>query len=214
MKELYKRVLSSVVLFPIVFFLIVKGSYFFLILLLISFFIAMYEWQKMSKGKSYNILGFIFIICSFNAMYQMRMSEESTIVIFFIILFACILTDIGGYVFGKIFKGPKLISYSPNKTYSGLIGGYIFAFFLIPTLINYNFISLNQITSITIFIFLISTVSQIGDIIISFFKRKSNIKDTGKLIPGHGGILDRIDGMLFAFLFAYIIMFTKLFNFI
>ena len=82
MKELYKRVLSSVVLFPIVFFLIVKGSYFFLMLLLISFFIGMYEWQKMSKGKSYNILGFIFIICSFNAMYQMRMSEEVQLLFF------------------------------------------------------------------------------------------------------------------------------------
>ena len=214
MKEFYKRVLSSIVLFPIVIFLIVKGSFFFIILLITSSFIAMYEWQKMSKDKSYNILGFIFIICSFNSMYQLRINDENSIVIFFIILLACILTDIGGYLFGKIFKGPKLISYSPNKTYSGLIGGYLFAFFLIPALIYYDYVNVDQFLSITIFIFLISTVSQTGDIIISYFKRKSNIKDTGQLIPGHGGILDRIDGMLFAFLFAHIITLTKLFNFI
>ena len=214
MKEFYKRVLSSIVLFPIVIFLIAKGSFFFILLLIISSFIAMYEWHMMSKDKSYRILGFIFIICSFNSMYHIRMNEENSFIIFFIILFVCILTDIGGYVFGKIFKGPKLISYSPNKTYSGLIGGYFFAFFLIPALIYYDFINMYQFSFITVFIFLISTVSQIGDIIISYFKRKSNIKDTGKLIPGHGGILDRIDGMLFAFLFAHIIMLTNLFNFI
>ena len=212
--ELKKRVLSSIILFPIVFFLIVKGSYFFLTLLIISCFIAIYEWHIMTKNKSYNILGFVFIICSFISMYQIRMGDENSFIIFLIILLICILTDIGGYVFGKTFKGPKLISYSPNKTYSGLIGSYVLPLFISPVLIYYDFINMREILSLIIFIFLISSTSQIGDIIVSLFKRKSNIKDTGKLIPGHGGILDRIDGMLFAFLFAYILMFTNLFNFI
>ena len=211
--ELKKRVLSSIILFPIVLFLITKGSYYFLILLITSLFIALYEWQMMSKKKSYNILGSIFIIFSFISMYQIRMGDENSFKFFFIILSICILTDIGGYVFGKTFKGPKLTTYSPNKTYSGLIGSYFLPLFLIPIIIYFNFIHMNEILSLIIFILLISSVSQIGDIVISIFKRKSKIKDTGKLIPGHGGILDRIDGMLFAFLFAYIIMLTNLFKF-
>ena len=212
--ELIKRIVSSIVLLPIVLFLIIKGSYFFLILLMISFIIAIYEWHIMSKNKSYNILGFVFIICSFSSIYKIRMSDENSLVIFFIILLICILTDIGGYVFGKSFKGPKLISYSPNKTYAGLIGAYLLSFILIPVLIYYDFISIDEALYMFIFIFIISSVSQVGDIIVSFFKRKSNIKDTGKLIPGHGGILDRIDGILFAFPFAYIIMSTNLIDFI
>ena len=211
--EFKKRVLSSIVLLPIVLFLISKGSYFFLILLIVSSSIAIHEWHMMTKAKSYNILGIIFIIFSFISMYKIRVSTEDSY-IFFVILSICVLTDTGGYLFGKTFKGPKLTSYSPNKTYSGLIGSYILPFFLIPVLFNYDLIEIDQILSLSIFVFLISSVSQVGDIVVSFFKRKSNIKDTGKLIPGHGGILDRIDGMLFAFLFAYLIMFTNLFNFI
>ena len=126
-----------------------------------------------------------------------------------IILFTCISTDIGGYIFGNIFKGPKLTKISPKKTYSGMIGGYILSIITIYIFFNYlNLYNDNIIlfTSETFLnVLLISTVSQIGDIIISFFKRLSKIKDTGKLIPGHGGLLDRIDGMIFAFPFSYII---------
>ena len=173
--ELKKRVLSSIILFPIVLFLIAKGSYYFSILLITSLLIALYEWRMMTKKKSYNILGYIFIICSFHSMYQIRMGNENSFIIFSIILSICILTDIGGYVFGKIFKGPKLTSYSPNKTYSGLIGSYILCFFLIPIFVYYNIINMKEILSFIIFTFLISSVSQIGDIVVSIFKRKSNI---------------------------------------
>ena len=124
----------------------------------------------------------------------------------------CIFTDIGGYVFGKIFKGPKLISYSPNKTISGSIGGYLLSLCLIPCLFYFNLYNQNNIKLIIIYVILISTVSQIGDIFVSYFKRKSKIKDTGKILPGHGGLLDRIDGMLFAFPFAYLITLTSLFD--
>ena len=119
----------------------------------------------------------------------------------------CIATDIGGYTFGETFKGPKLSKISPNKTYAGVIGGYIlsivFSYFFI---INENSILFEIYTlNYLILTLLISTVSQIGDLIISYFKRISNVKDTGKIIPGHGGILDRIDGMIFVFPFFYLL---------
>ena len=121
-------------------------------------------------------------------------------------------TDIGGYVFGRIFKGPKLTSYSPNKTISGLIGSYLTAVSLVPFLLYLNIKIVDHTNFLALYIILISSISQIGDILVSFFKRKSNIKDTGKLIPGHGGLLDRIDGMIFAFPFAYFLSITNLFD--
>ena len=120
------------------------------------------------------------------------------------ILIVCVSTDIGGYIFGKVFKGPKLIKISPKKTYTGVIGGYLVSIILYYLFKNFNYgdeINYNDF----IFILLISTISQLGDITISYFKRLSKIKDTGKILPGHGGLLDRIDGMIFAFPVAYII---------
>tara|TARA_Y100000996_G_C22430883_1_gene605610 strand:- start:65 stop:712 length:648 start_codon:yes stop_codon:yes gene_type:complete len=208
--ELKQRVLSSIVLFPIVLFLIIKGSYFFSFLLLISLFIALYEWHFLSKNKFYHFFGFIFLFFSFFCMYRIRIDNDNSYDYFIIILLICILTDIGGYIFGKIFKGPKLTSYSPKKTISGLVGSYLLAICLIPFLLYFEVIDQNQIKLIIIFVILISSISQIGDIVISFFKRKSNIKDTGKILPGHGGLLDRIDGMIFAFPFAYLMSLTNL----
>ena len=118
----------------------------------------------------------------------------------------CILTDLGGYFFGKIFKGPKLTKLSPNKTFSGMLGGYIFSIFFLILINNFNILVVsNSMLFNIIFIFITSSISQIGDILISFFKRLSKVKDTGNIIPGHGGILDRIDGMIFAFPSSYII---------
>ena len=113
-------------------------------------------------------------------------------------IFICIATDIGGFTFGKIIGGKKITKISPNKTYSGLIGSYVFALF-VGSLFYYI---QNDIYSIDIniffFVIIVSSISQIGDLIISYFKRKAKIKDTGSFLPGHGGILDRIDGILFA----------------
>jgi phosphatidate cytidylyltransferase len=124
--------------------------------------------------------------------------------VFLFVTSICILTDIGGYIFGKLIKGPKLTKFSPNKTYAGMFGGYLLSFISIIfiSFANFNYNGLN----IFIFILIISTVSQLGDIFISYFKRLSKIKDTGKIIPGHGGILDRVDGMIFAFPVAYFII--------
>ena len=209
---LIKRILSSIILMPIIFFLIIKGNYYFITLLIISFLISIYEWHLLGRNKPYHIFGFIFLIFSFYAIYQIRTYHDNSYLYFLIIFLICILTDIGGYTFGKIFKGPKLTSYSPNKTISGALGSYLFALGLIPILIYFKTFNQNNIILVVIFVILTSTISQIGDIIISYFKRKLNIKDTGKVIPGHGGILDRIDGMLFAFPFAYLIMFTDWFD--
>ena len=121
------------------------------------------------------------------------------------ILLICISTDVGGYIFGKLFKGPKLTKLSPNKTYFGMIGGFILS---ISTIIFYKSYYLNHqiFDNFVVLTLIISIVSQIGDIIISYFKRLSKIKDTGKIIPGHGGLLDRVDGMIFAFPFSYIMV--------
>ena len=112
-------------------------------------------------------------------------------------------------MFGKIFKGPKLTNISPKKTYSGVIGSYILPILIIYILLS-NIFNLEfnlDIFEYNIFVYVIfiSSVSQVGDIIISYFKRLSKIKDTGNIIPGHGGILDRIDGMIFVFPFFYVL---------
>jgi len=164
----------------------------------------------MSKNKVYNYLGYIFLIISFYSAYSIRNADENSLSKFVFVLTICISTDLGGYIFGKIFNGPKLTKISPKKTYSGVFGGYIFATVLtcLIMIASKSFLSNNFILNINniLMILLISTVSQVGDIIISYFKRLSKIKDTGKLIPGHGGILDRIDGMIFAFPFYYTII--------
>ena len=125
------------------------------------------------------------------------------------IITVCIFTDIGGYVFGKIFKGPKLISISPKKTYAGFFGGFLLS--LIAGLIFTNYFHVdqkifNEDLDLYILILFISLISQLGDLIISYFKRKAKIKDTGKILPGHGGLLDRIDGMIFVFPICYLII--------
>ncbi len=208
--ELQKRILSSIILIPLTIFFIIKGSYIFNLFLLLCLFISIYEWYMISKKKIYNIPGIIFLFFSFYTVYFLRNNFNEELAFFFLVLIICISTDIGGYVFGKIFKGPRISKISPNKTYSGLIGSFslatIFAlyfidFYNIKNLDN-HLITLNNF----LFIIIISFISQIGDFCISYFKRVSKIKDTGNLIPGHGGILDRIDGMIFAFPSTYLIL--------
>ena len=208
--EFFKRILSSIILLPIVIFFIIKGSFLFNSLILICSIITLYEWQLMSKGKNYNIFGFIYIIASFYIIYLLRNYSDDKYLFFLLILIICISTDIGGYVFGKVFKGPKLTKISPNKTYAGMIGAFLLSIFTATFfLIYYDYYLIDRFEILNIynfiFIIFISSVSQIGDILISFFKRKSKIKNSGKIIPGHGGLLDRIDGMIFAFPASYLI---------
>jgi len=205
--ELTKRVLSSIILVPIALFFIIKGSFLFNFFIFICFLITAYEWHMMTKKKKYNIFGFLFLIISFYSIYKLRTDLPGEYAWLLGIAIVCVATDVGGYVFGKTFKGPKLTKFSPNKTYAGMIGGYFLSIISINIFLqNPYFIGGIELSrQIFFFVLLISTVSQIGDIVVSYFKRLSKIKDTGKIIPGHGGLLDRVDGMIFAFPFTYLI---------
>ena len=212
-KEFIKRLISSIILIPTVLFFIVKGSYLFNSFLCLCFIIIAYEWHMMTKKKYYSFFGFIFLIFSFYSIYKLRNDFTGAYYYILLITSICVFTDIGGYFFGKLLKGPKLTKLSPNKTYAGMIGGYVLSLILITLIFNNYFqLELHIKSNFNLFIFtlIISTISQVGDILISYFKRLSKIKDTGKIIPGHGGLLDRVDGMIFAFPFSYIILSTKL----
>ena len=208
--EILKRVFSSIIMIPIVLFFIVKGSIFFKSFMIFFFVLAAYEWNAMNQKKSYKIPGFLFLIISIFLTIIFRGETNFDLYIFLVTILICVSTDIGGYIFGNLFKGPKISkSISPNKTYSGAIGGYLLSIVLVYFFSQNSYlINLNLVNDFGrgefIFILLISTISQSGDFIISLFKRKSKIKNTGSIIPGHGGILDRADGMLFALPFAYI----------
>ena len=205
-KEFEKRLLSSLILIPIAIFFIIQGSIFFIFFLSILFLVTSYEWLQMSKKNNLlKFLGIIFLLFSFYTAFEIR--EYKNFEYFLFILVVCIFTDIGGYLFGKIFKGPKLTKISPNKTYAGVLGSFVLS--LIAGLIYINYFSKKEVTDTDhLFIFsiilFISLISQIGDLIISFFKRKAKLKDTGKIIPGHGGLLDRIDGLIFVFPSIYL----------
>lgn len=217
--ELQKRILSSIFLIPISIFFIVQGSVFFIFFLSICFLVTSYEWLKMSKNFSIKIFGIIFLLFSFYLAYLLR--TEQGYKIFILVILISILTDIGGFIFGKIFKGPKLTKISPKKTFSGAIGSFILSVFgslifieyyvSLKTYIYFNYlgfelygIKLNLF--ILLFILMSSLISQLGDLIVSYFKRIAKIKDTGKILPGHGGLLDRIDGIIFTVPFVYLIL--------
>ena len=205
-KEFEKRLLTSLILIPISIFFVVKGSIFFIFFLCILLLVACYEWTLMSKKNNLLILlGIIFLFFSFYSAYEFRENENYEDFLFTITI--CIFTDIGGYIFGKIFKGPKLTKISPKKTYAGVFGSFFLP--LMAGLIVYEYEYTDQIPDAGIYflmiVLFISLISQIGDLIISYFKRKAKLKDTGKILPGHGGLLDRIDGMIFVFPTFFII---------
>jgi len=213
------RFFSTLFMTPMVFFIVLTGSFFFIIFIFFCFILTAYEWFFLCKNNKYFIFGLIFISLSYLTVYDLRFnsSYHDNLFNFLLILIICISTDIGGYIFGKIFKGPKLTKISPNKTLAGSFGGYFCSvgnvlFFYYFYFLNFH--NLNLDSSLILFTIIISTISQIGDIIISYFIRQSNIKNTGNIIPGHGGILDRIDGMIFAFPACYLLFQTGQFNFI
>ena len=216
-KEFEKRILSSVFIIPIALFFVLQGAVFFLFFLGILFLVTSYEWIKMIKKNQFiKIIGIFFLFFSFYSAYQLRNYLELIVGLnaFLFIILICIFTDIGGYVFGKVFKGPKLTKISPNKTYSGLLGSFIFPVIVSLTYNKYYTLTgtyfssklpgVNFELNFLFFILFISMISQLGDLIISFFKRKAKVKDTGKLLPGHGGLLDRIDGLIFVIPILYL----------
>ena len=207
--EIEKRIISSLIILPIALFFILQGSVFFVFFLSLSFFITSFEWLNMNKKKnSMKIIGLIFLLFSFYSAFFIR--ENLGLYFFLFIILVCIFTDIGGYIFGKIFKGPKLSTVSPNKTYSGMIGSFLTSLMVGLIFINLTemklLMDINNLILLS-FILLISLISQIGDLVISYFKRKANLKDTGKILPGHGGLLDRLDGLVFVTPTVYLLNF-------
>ena len=210
---IFQRIFSSIVLLPLVLILTVKNNLYFNLFLLFCLFASIKEWVNISYKKSFFIFGNIFLIFSFLNAYFLR-NTDNGLFLFLFVMVICICTDLGGYIIGNLVKGPKLTKISPKKTYSGCLGGFIFSYvgINIYIFISQKLLNVNVKFDLSIFftIFLISAVSQIGDLIVSYFKRRSNLKDTGKLIPGHGGLLDRIDGIIFAipfYNFFYLINF-------
>ena len=126
--------------------------------------------------------------------------------LFLFVISICILSDVGGYIVGKSIGGKKLTQISPNKTISGTIGSFMFS--LISILFFKNFFSINLDIGVSLitFVLMVSLVSQLGDLFVSYLKRMARIKDTGSLLPGHGGLLDRLDGIIFAIPFSYVLI--------
>ena len=203
MSNLNKRILTSFPLLIIAIYAIYNNIILVLSLFIISS-ILIYEFSnivenifKKNKKNSFVFLNlFIFYICLFASQIYFFLGGEfeKKQIVFLFILLICIFTDIGGYIFGNIIKGKKLTTISPNKTYAGMFGSFICSLIICTLFIIYFSFSINFI----FFTLLISLVSQVGDLFISYLKRKANIKDTGNFLPGHGGLLDRLDGIIFA----------------
>ena len=138
--------------------------------------------------------GLVYLILAIESNYI-----DLKVYLLFSVLVA-IMSDIGGLIFGKIFKGKKLTKISPKKTISGSIGSFIFSILLIPFFYKDQIVQ--NLSSMLLITILISLISQLGDLFISFLKRKAKVKDTSDLLPGHGGFLDRIDGIIFAIPFG------------
>tara|TARA_S200000501_G_scaffold378104_1_gene439131 strand:- start:181 stop:831 length:651 start_codon:yes stop_codon:yes gene_type:complete len=211
--NLLKRLLSSLILIPLALFFTIKGSFLFNFFISICFFISAYEWFMMSKNRYYNFFGLIFLIFSFYSIYQLRNNFNDDYIYLLLIALICVSTDVGGYIFGNLIKGPKITKISPNKTYSGMIGSYLLSILSVNLFFYFSYTFTETMYKFLIFTLIVSTFSQLGDLTISYFKRLSKIKDTGKIIPGHGGILDRIDGMIFAFPLSFLILKTNFFQY-
>ena len=153
--------------------------------------------SKIFKNKLFLIISnslFIFYISLFSIIFFILNNFVQLKFLLFVILLGCVASDLGGYIFGKFFKGPRLTKISPNKTYSGAIGSLVSTIVLVHIFFSY-FISLNNL-QIIIIGSMTSIFCQLGDLLFSYLKRKAKLKDTGNFFPGHGGVLDRIDGIL------------------
>ena len=206
-KDFYSRFLTSIILIIVLIFML-KYSVVLISLLLLIFVLSWLEFnnilENIFKKKTKFIVKnlfkftiFIYLLFFMKIIVDEFLQNQPNIsqnLIFVITI--CILSDLGGYIFGKTFKGKKLTKISPNKTYSGMVGSFLLSLiFSIVYSYSINFVDFETLIFLTIFI---SLVCQIGDLFISLLKRKAKIKNTGDILPGHGGILDRIDGILFA----------------
>ena len=209
MAELNKRIITSFSLL-VALYLSIINIYILTIISLLVYIETFYEifnilkniYKKKIKLYVFVFFSNIYLLCIILYIWTilvLNLEEEKLYL--FIYITISISSDIGGYIFGNIFKGKRLTKISPKKTYSGMIGSYLLSF-IITYLLFHNFTSIKSLLLICL---LISTVNQLGDLFISLLKRKAKIKDTGKILPGHGGLLDRFDGIIFAIPFGVII---------
>jgi len=224
-QNLLKRIITSVVLLSLLILVNFSHKYIFILSILIIGLIICLEANKLfskfltikySKNISpinkfnikfimLNIITFSYIFLVFcNFSYEIYRSESP--IFFLYVISICFFTDIGGYVFGKIIGGKKLSKISPNKTIAGTVGSFILSIIPLIIVLNFNYLDIEFNLTNIIFCLLISLISQLGDLFISLIKRKAKIKDTGNLLPGHGGILDRVDGIIFAVPFSYFLL--------
>jgi len=201
MSNFNKRFLISLLGFPLIYILLYQKELF-NSLIIIIFLFCLYEWNKIFKNKNIIFfLGLLVLFIFFLSLIRIYNFTDYNLKFLWLILVTW-LTDIGGYIFGKLFGGPKLIKISPNKTWSGAFGSIIlsqlaFVIFFFDS--NYIFdyaIIFSQ--------FYLSIIGQAGDILMSYIKRKNNKKDTSNYIPGHGGFLDRVDGLIWIIIFGNI----------
>jgi phosphatidate cytidylyltransferase len=224
-KNLTKRIITSFFLLLIFFIVNYSNSLIFILTILTvgtiicveannlysKIFTSYYLKQKtFSKKFNFNflilnIITFFYVFFVF-CYYSYKIHEIEGPTFFLYVICICFFTDIGGYVFGKTFGGKKLTRISPNKTISGSIGSFIFAILTLIIFINLEYLNIQLNQNNIIYCFFVSLISQIGDLFISYLKRKAKIKDTGKILPGHGGVLDRLDGIIFAVPFSYLIL--------
>tara|TARA_B110000444_G_scaffold175216_1_gene163889 strand:+ start:29 stop:691 length:663 start_codon:yes stop_codon:yes gene_type:complete len=215
-KELKKRIITSTFLL-----ILLCLMFFYTYVLIISLIlIALISWIEFygliskifkKEDKTSKILRFIYKAASlfyltiliYLIISTSIISAQYKILIIYPILIS-IMSDIGGLVIGKIFKGKKLTKISPKKTISGSIGSFIFSIFLIPFFINY--LPEQNLSSLLLITMFISLISQLGDLFISLLKRIAKVKDTSDLLPGHGGVLDRIDGIIFSIPFGFLVL--------
>ena len=224
-QNLLKRIITSIILLILLFFINFSHQYIFILSILLlgivicieannifSKSILLQSLKKNSLSNSFNpkffilnIMTFFYIFLVFCTLsYELHRSEGP--IFFLYVISICFFTDIGGYVFGKLIGGKKLSKISPNKTISGTIGSFIFSIAPLIIFLNLGYLNFEFDSKNILLCLIISLTSQLGDLFISFFKRKAKIKDTGRLLPGHGGVLDRVDGIIFAIPFAYFLI--------
>ena len=199
-KNLKKRIYTSIILFLLIYLIFILEEILIFTLLIVGV-LSILEFSNIIKKIFTNTLYklifnifFIFYISIFCLLFYVFSNSYNLKILIFSLLFSCIGSDIGGYVFGKLFKGPKLTKISPNKTISGALGSLLFSctfitsiFYFLVNKFNFEILLIGLFTSVA---------CQLGDLIFSYLKRKAKLKDTGHFLPGHGGVLDRLDGIL------------------
>jgi len=211
-KEMKKRIFTSVLLISL---LIAMNFYSYImitalvvisIILWIEFYALISKILKKNKLKDkvlrhlYKTISLLYLLLLICFIIVIETSYPNLKLYLIYSVLTAILSDIGGLVFGKTFKGKKLTKISPNKTISGSIGSFLFSLLLVPFF--YQELIALSILSLIVITLMISLVSQLGDLFISYLKRAAKVKDTSDLLPGHGGFLDRLDGVIFSIPFG------------